>query len=72
MCILEVSVTIVFTVAEGDSPNLFSETDSNSVLSDSVCYSTELSEDDKVLLETSLMLGMEEVHPYLFEPEWSR
>jgi len=41
------------------------------VLSGSVRYSTEFSEDDEVLLEASLMLDMEEVHPYLFEPEWS-
>jgi len=71
MCIPEASATIVFTMAEGDSPNSFSETDSDSVLSGSVWYSTELSEDNEVLSEASLMLDMEEVHPYLFEPEWS-
>jgi len=58
-------------MAEGDSLTSFSETDSNSILSGSVCYSTELSEDNEVLSEVSLMLDMEEVHPYLFEPERS-
>jgi len=71
MCIPEASATIVFSMAEGDSPNSFSETDSDSVLSGSVCYSTELSEDNEVLSEASLMLDTEEVHPYLFEPEQS-
>jgi len=66
MCIPEASATIVFSMAEGDSPSSFSETDSDSVLSGSVRYSTELSEDDKVLSEASLMLDTEKVHPYLF------
>jgi len=65
MCIPEASATIVFTMVEGGSPNLFFETDSDSVLSGSICYS---SEDGKVLSEASLMLNTEEVHPYLFEP----
>ena len=71
MSIPEVSYSIVFTMAEGDSPTSFSETDSDSVLSGSVCYSTELSEDDEVLSEASSMLDDTEVHPYLFEPERS-
>jgi len=55
---------------------LFSKTDHDSVLSGSVCYFTELREDDEVLSEAgsevSLSLHTEDaVHPYLFEPEWS-
>ena len=61
-------------MAENDRPSSWSETDSDSVLSGSVCYSTEFSEDE-VLSETgsgvSLLLHTEEVLPYLFEPEWS-
>jgi len=71
MCILEALATIVFTMAEGDNPDSFVEIDSDSVLSGSICYSTEFSEDDKLLSEASLMLDTEEVHLYLFEPEWS-
>ena len=37
----------------------------------SVCYSTEFSEDDEVLSEASLMLDTEGVDPYLFKPERS-
>ena len=55
-------------MAEGDSRNSFSETDCDSVLSCSVCYSTELSEDDEMLSEAS---DTEGIHPYLFEHEWS-
>ena len=59
-------------MAEGDRPSSWSETDSNSVFSGCVCYSTEFSEDE-VLSETgsgvSLSLHTEEVLPYLFEPE---
>jgi len=61
-------------MAEGNRPSLWSETDSDCVLSGSVCYSTEFSEDE-VLSETgsgaSLSLHTEEVLPYLFEPERS-
>ena len=44
------------------------------MLSGSVCYSTELSEDDEVLSEAgsevSLLFHTEDaVHPYLFEPQ---
>jgi len=64
----------VFSMAEGDRPTSWSETDSDSVLSGSVCYSTEFSE-DKVLSETgsgaSLLLHTEEVLPYLFKSEQS-
>jgi len=60
-------------MAEGDRPTLLSETDHDSVLSGSVCYFTELREDDEVLSEAgseaSLSLHTEDaVHPYLFEP----
>ena len=60
-------------MAEGDRSTLFSETDNDSVLSGSVCYYTELSEDDEVLSEAgsevSLLFHTEDVvHPYLFEP----
>jgi len=69
MCIPEVSATVVFTMAEGDSSNSFFETDSDSVLSGSVCCFTELNEDDEVLSEVSLiMLNMV---VYLFEHEQS-
>jgi len=48
--------------------NLFSDIDIDSVLSGSVCYS---SEDIKVLSEASLMLDKEEVHLYLFKSDQS-
>ena len=58
-----------------DRPSSLSETDSDSVLSGSICYSTEFSEDDKVLSEARskapLSLHTEEVLPYLFETECS-
>ena len=59
-------------MAEGDRPSSWSETDSDSVLSGSVYYSIEFSEDD-VLSETASLLALhtEEVFPYLFEPERS-
>ena len=73
-CIPEAWVTTAFSMAECDRPSFWSETDSDLVLSGSVCYSTEFSEDE-VLSETgsgaSLSLHTEEVLPYLFEPEWS-
>ena len=58
----------------GDRSTLFAETDNDSVLSGSACYSTELSEDDKLLSEAgskvSLSFHMKDaIHPYLFEPE---
>ena len=70
------SATIVFTMAEGDRSTLFSETDHDSVLSGSTCYSTELSEEGEVLSEAgseiSLSLHTEDtIHPYLFKPEQS-
>jgi len=60
-------------MAEGDRSTLFSKTDNDSVLSGSVCYFTELREDDEVLSEAgsevSLLIHTEDViHPYLFEP----
>ena len=63
-------------MAEGDRSTLFSKTDNDSVLSGSICYPTELSEDDEMLSEAaseaSLLLHMKgAVHPYLFKPEWS-
>ena len=66
-------------MAEGDRPTLFSENDHDSVLSCSVCYFTELREDDEVLSEAgsevlSLLISLhteDAVHPYLFEPERS-
>jgi len=67
-------------VAERDRFSLFCETDDDSVLSGSICYSAELGEDNEVLsevgsevgLEASLLLNtMEDVHPYLFETERS-
>ena len=52
--------------------DVLNSADSDSVLSGSISYSTELSEDDEVLSEASSMLDdTEEVHPYLFEPEQS-
>jgi len=61
-------------MAEGDIPSSWSA-DSDSVLSCSVYYSTEFSEDD-VLSETGSgaslsALHTEEVLPYLFKPERS-
>jgi len=45
------------------------ESDSDLLLSGSVCY--KFSNDHKELSEGPLLYhGMEEVHPYLFEPEW--
>jgi len=63
-------------MAEGDKSTLFSETDNDSVLSGSVCYSTELSEDDDVLSEAGSEVPLsvyteDAVHPYFFEPEQS-
>ena len=61
-------------MAEGDRPSSWSETDSDSVLSGSVCYSTEFSEDEELSENrsgASLLLHTEEVLPYLFEPERS-
>ena len=58
-------------MAEGDSSSSFSETDNNSVLSGSVCYSTEVSEDSNALSVASLSLPVEEIRLYLFEPEKS-
>ena len=62
-------------MAEGDRPSSWSETDSDSVLSGSVYYSTEFSQDN-VLSETGSgaslsVLHTEEVLPHLFEPERS-
>jgi len=62
-------------MAEDDRPSSWSKTDSDSVLSDSVYYSTEFSEDD-VLSETGSGTSLSELHtedvlPYLFEPERS-
>jgi len=51
MCIPEASATIVFTMAESDRPNMFSKTGSFQAL--------QLSEDDEVLSEASLMLNTE-------------
>jgi len=63
-------------MAEVGRSTLFSESDNDSVLSGSVCYFTELREDDEVLSEAgsevSLSLHTEDsFHPHLFEPEWS-
>jgi len=59
-------------MAGGDRPSSWSKTDSDSVLSGSVYYSTKFSEDD-VLSETGSgaslsALHTEDVLPYLFEP----
>ena len=63
---------LLFFLAEDNRPSSLSETNSNLVLSGSVCYSTE---DEKVLSEArskaSLSLHTEEVLPYLFESECS-
>ena len=58
-------------MAESGSLSSFSDTDSSSVLSGSAYYSTEISEDDDALSSPSLSLPMEEVWPYMFEPERS-
>ena len=56
-------------MAEGDSSSSFSETNNDSVLSGLVCYSTEVSKDSDALSVASLSLPVEEIRPYLFEPE---
>lgn len=59
-------------MAEGGRSSSCSESDSDSLLSGSVCYSTEFSDDHEELSEAPLLYhGTEEVHPYLFEPERS-
>jgi len=62
-------------MAEGDRTSSWSETDSDSMLSCSVYYSTEFSEDD-VLSETGSRASLSALHtekvlPYLFKSEWS-
>ena len=62
----------LYVMAEGGRSSSCSESDSDSLLSGSVCYSTEFSDDHEKLSEAPLLYhGTEEVHPYLFEPERS-
>ena len=61
-------------MAEGDRPSSWSETDNDLVLSGSVCYSTEFSEDEVLSvagLGASLSLHTEEVLPYLWLERYS-
>jgi len=57
-------------MVEGEATTFgsFSESDSDSILSGSVCYSTGLSEDSEAELDLSEEIGGE-VLPYHFEPE---
>jgi len=59
-------------MAEGEatSSSSFSESDGNSILSGSVCYSTDLSEDSKMMSDVSGEVDqvLDEVLPYFFEP----
>ena len=60
----------MFTMAEGDSSSGSLISDSDSVLSGSVYYSTEVSEDsDESSLLLALPMGVGEIRPYLLEPE---
>jgi len=59
-------------MAEGGRSSSSSKSDSDSLLSSSICYSTKFSDDHEELSEEPLLYhNMEEVHPYLFEPERS-
>jgi len=60
-------------MAEGEATtsSSFSESDGDSLLSGSVCYSTDLNEDSKVMSDASEKVDRvaAEVLPYFFEPE---
>ena len=64
----DAALTLVFTMAEGDSFSSFSETDTESVLLGSAYYTTEDSDASSI---ASLSLPVTEIWPYLFEPERS-
>jgi len=68
MCILEASAANVFTMRRWQFQFVLRDWPVIQCFQAVYeCYSTELSEDDEVLSEASLMLDTEEVHPYLFE-----